>query len=280
MNRSSLYYQKKTTKTCDIEVMNEIRDIYLKYPFFGYRRIQVILRDRGFVLNRKKVQRLMRKAGIKALYPKKKTSLRNKDHSVCPYLLKTVVIDRPNYVWQVDITYIKVRTGFVYLICLIDVFSRKIMGWNLAVFLDTASCLLALESALSKDHPEIINSDQGCQFTSEPWRNALIDNKIKVSMDGKGRWADNIYIERFWRSCKYELVNLHSFETVSDARNAIAQYIKFYNDIRPHQALNYKTPNQIIREFNYALKLSKNCLVENSFLGTFNNSEIFKAKLS
>jgi len=180
------------------------------------------------------VQRLLTIAGLKAIYPAKNTSLRNQKHKVFDYLLKKDEINLPSKVWQVDITYIKLRTGFVYLACLIDVFSRKIMGWALSIFLNTEACIEALEKALLNGKPEIINSDQGCQFTSEMWVNALQQESIKVSMDGKARWADNIYIERLWRAVKYELVYLHSFENVQEARKAIGQYIIFYNQQRPH----------------------------------------------
>ncbi len=280
INRSGLYYQKKETLSDDVELMNKIREIYLKYPFLGYRKMRIMLAKKGFILNHKKVQRLMQKAGIKALYPKKKTTIRNKEHAIYPYLLKNIDINRPNCAWQVDITYIRIRGGFVYLNCLIDVYSRKIMGWDLSIFLDTPACLRALENALTKEHPEIVNSDQGCQFTSNAWCNILTQNNIKISMDGKGRWADNIYIERFWRTIKYELVYLHRFETVLDARHAIADYIEFYNAIRPHQALKYRTPNQVYQEFNYELEKSKKFENVLPLLGAFNDSQIFEQKLS
>ena len=242
-----MYYHEKSNNN-DTEVMNEILSIYQQWPFYGYRRIHVTLRERGFELNHKRVQRLLTTAGLKAIYPAKNTSLRNQKHKVFDYLLKKDEIDLPNKVWQVDITYIKLRTGFVYLVCLIDVFSRRIMGWALSIFLNTEACIEALEKALLNGKPEIINSDQGCQFTSETWVNFLQQESIKISMDGKGRWADNIYIERLWRAIKYELVYLHSFESVQVARKTISQYIAFYNQQRPHQALNYHTPDAIYKQ--------------------------------
>ena len=184
-------------------------------------------------------------ANLKAIYPKKKTTIRDKSHSVFPYLLKNMDIIRPNQAWQIDITYIKIRFGFVYLVCLIDIFSRRIMGWCLSPFLDTNSCIDALDSALNYAKPEIINSDQGCQFTSHIWHNKLSNHQIQISMDGKGRWADNIYIERLWRSIKYEMIYLHRFDTVLETKTALESYVAFYNDKRPHQALNYYTPNEI-----------------------------------
>ena len=247
--RSTMYYKPKSSVKDDVEIMNEIRDIYQETPFYGYRRITIGLRERGFVINRKKVQVLMSLADIQAVYPVKRTTIRNHDHKVYPYLLRGMLIDRPNQVWQVDITYIKMRHGFVYLVCLIDVFSRKIMGWALSTFLDTASCLDALNNALKYGTPEIINSDQGCQFTSAAWVEALTQNGIFISMDGKGRWADNVYIERLWRTIKYENVFLHSFDTVNQARLTLSKFITFYNEKRYHQALNYRSPDVV-----YSLK--------------------------
>ncbi len=245
VNRSRLYYKKKPISEHDIELMNEMRDIYIQYSFFGYRKIHAILGRNGYNHNIKKTERLTRLAGIKAIYPKKKTTIRDKTHSVFPYLLKNMDIIRPNQAWQIDITYIKIRFGFVYLVCLIDIFSRRIMGWCLSPFLDTNSCIDALDQALTCAKPEIINSDQGCQFTSHIWCDNLNNHQIQISMDGKGRWADNIYIERLWRSIKYEMVYLHRFDTVLETKTALESYVAFYNEKRPHQALNYYTPNEI-----------------------------------
>jgi putative transposase len=243
--RSSMYYQPKPSLNNDPEILNEMRDIQLEHPCYGYRRMLIALRERGFDVNHKLVQRLRNDAGMQAIYPRKNTSVRNIKHKVYPYLLGDLVIDHPNQVWAVDITYIKLRCGYVYLICLIDVFSRKIMGWNLSTFLDAESCIEALENALKNGKPEIINSDQGCQFTSDLWVSRLSAYSIFISMDGKGRWVDNVYIERLWRTIKYENVFLHSYDTVDQARQSLASYIEFYNNRRPHQALNYHTPNAI-----------------------------------
>ena len=243
--RSTMYYKPKSPQNNDIVILNEIRGIYQRYPFYGYRRILVELRKNGFEVNHKRLQRLLSVARIKAIYPAKKTTVRDLQHKIYPYLLRYLIIDRPNKVWQVDITYIKIRHGFVYLVCLIDVFSRKIMGWDLSTFLDTASCLKALSMSLNHGFPEIINSDQGCQFTSTIWIETLMQNNILISMDGKGRWADNVYVERLWRTIKYENVFLHSFDTVDQARVALRNFITFYNQTRFHQALNYHTPDAI-----------------------------------
>lgn len=247
VTRSAIYYKPKNDESDDCIIMNEIREIYQKQPFYGYRKITVELRAKGFLINHKKVQRLLVSAGIKAVYPSKNTSVRNHAHKVYAYLLRGLKIVRPNQVWEVDITYIKMRHGFVYLVCLIDVFSRKIMGWALSTFLNTAACLEALTNALKIGIPEIINSDQGCQFTSIAWTEELENCGISISMDGKGRWADNVFVERLWRTIKYETVFLHSFDSVEQARATIEKFITFYNEKRHHQALNYHTPNMIYK---------------------------------
>ena len=257
ITRSTLYY--KPRKVNDIELINEIYEIYERWPFYGYRRIHVELRRRGIVINHKMVQRLMQVAGIRAIYSTPKTSIKNMGHLIHEYLLKDLDIVRPNQVWQVDITYIKIKHGFVYLICLIDVFSRRIVWWHLSTFLDAESCMQALQNALLDEHPEIINSDQGCQFTSATWTDFLTKNNIKISMDGKGRWVDNKYIERLWRTIKYESVFLNSFDTVAQARAALNKYINFYNELRPHQTLNYHTPNEI---YNLKIIPSKQSLFD------------------
>ena len=245
VNRSRTYYKKKTPNKQDVEMMNEMRDIYYKYPFYGYRKMQVVLARNGYLANHKKVQRLMALAGLKAVYPKQKTTIRNKQHKTYPYLLSHKNISDPNVAWGVDITYIKMRHGFIYLVCMIDIFSRRIMGWSTSVTLDAQFCVKALDEALLKAKPEIVNSDQGCQFTGSHWIKKLTQEEVQISMDGKGRWADNIYIERFWRSLKYENTFLQSFDSVMQAKKAIGEYIQFYNYERPHQALNYKTPDYV-----------------------------------
>jgi len=245
VSRGSMYYKPKNQKNNDTVVINELREIYQETPSYGYRRMTVALREKGLWVNHKKVIALQKVAGIQAIYPRKKTTVKNQAHAVFPYLLRNLVIDRPNQVWQVDITYIKIRGGFVYLVCLVDVFSRKIMGWRLSTFLDTASCLDTFNDALQNGIPEIVNSDQGCQFTSEAWVAAVQQNGIKVSMDGKGRWADNVYVERLWRTIKYEMIHLHSFDTVAQVRAELARYITFYNTRRYHSKLNYHVPDAI-----------------------------------
>jgi len=246
INRSRVYYKKQEVSEKDVAMMNEMRSIYEEHPFYGYRKMHAILQSTRYKCNIKRVQRLMQLAGLKALYPSKKATMPNKNHKKYPYLLKDLNITHSDQVYQVDITYIKVGSGFCYLVCLIDVFSRRIVGWALSPFLDTPPCIEALENSLKGGVvPEIINSDQGSQFTSELWCNTLTDKGIKISMDGKGRWVDNKYIERLWRTIKNELVYLNSFNTLVELKLSLTSYIEFYNQRRPHQALGYQTPNEI-----------------------------------
>jgi putative transposase len=245
INRSRLYYTPKETAGTDLDMIKEILEIYVKHPATGSRHMRQMLVDKGYPCNRKKIRRLMQENGMRAVYPKRKTTIINKQHKKWKYLLRNLKIVRPNQVWAIDITYIKLRKGYVYLIGIIDIFSRKIVGWRLSPFLDKEPCLASFEEALIAAVPEIANSDQGCQFTSEAWSAFLLSCGISISMDGKGRWADNIFIERFWRTIKYECIFLNSLETLEQARRVIEEYIVFYNTERPHQSLNYKTPEVI-----------------------------------
>jgi len=248
INRSSYYYEGRGEAPDSISLMNEIRDIWERYPFFGYRRITAMLRRSDIHVNRKRVQRLMRVMGLQALYPKPRTTIRNHDHKIYPYLLKDVTIDRSDQVWCTDITYIKMNPGFVYLVAILDIHSRYVISWRLSISLEAAFCLEALDESLVQGKPDIFNTDQGCQFTSKAWIEKLLSHNIKVSMDGKGRCIDNIYIERLWRSVKYEEVYLKSYSSVREARESIAQYLEFYNHQRPHQSLNYRTPAEVYFE--------------------------------
>ena len=242
VNRSTIYYKAHGTDVDDISLLNEIRDIWERYPFYGYRRITKELQAKGYSVNRKRIQRLMQLSGIQAIYPGPNTSRRNKLHKVHPYLLRDVTITRPNQAWMVDITYLRMDSGFVYLVALIDVHSRYVVGWMISTTLETAFCIDALKAGLATGTPEIINSDQGSQFTSDDWVDFLKDNKIKISMTGKGRCLDNVYIERFWRNVKREEFYLNEYPTIKDLRKAIGDYIEFYNYRRWHQSLDYKTP--------------------------------------
>ena len=250
INKSRLYYKKKLDNELDDKIMIEMIEIHKEMPFYGSRRMKVELENRGYKVNRKKVKHLMERANLRAIYPKKRTTIPNKQHKKYPYLLQDMVIEKPNEVWAIDITYIKIDKEYVYLVGIIDLFSRKIMGWSLPPYLDVRPSKEALQKALKNAKPKIINSDQGCQYTSNEWVVTLENDDIKISMDGKGRWADNIFIERFWRSAKYECVHLHSFETIPEARKILGDYIKFYNRRRPHQSLGYKTPNFVYESCN------------------------------
>jgi len=245
INRSSLYYQEKPLGLDDVTVLNRIRAIWMRYPFYGYRRITKELRSSGINVNRKRVQRLMGIGGIRAIYPGPNTSRRNKLHAIYPYLLQDMSINRINQAWMVDITYLRLPQGFMYLVALIDVHSRYVVGWSLSNTLETASCIDALKAGLLVSRPEVINSDQGCQFTSNEWVDYLQQEQIKISMTGKGRCLDNIYIERFWRSFKQEEFYLNEYSNVKALRTAITTYIEFYNRKRWHQALDYKTPAEV-----------------------------------
>jgi len=230
-------------------LLNRIREIWERYPFYGYRRITKELnKNEGIEVNRKRVQRLMVLGGIQAIYPGPNTSRRNKQHAVYPYLLSGMEITRANQVWMVDITYLRMSNGFMYLVALIDVYSRYVVGWSLSNTLETEFCIEALKSGLMYGLPEIVNSDQGCQFTSETWVKFLWEYDIKISMTGKGRCHDNIYIERFWRSFKREEFYLNEYQSVKALRAAIGDYIEFYNKKRWHQALNYKRPADVYFE--------------------------------
>lgn len=251
IERSGLYY-KPVAKVDDTVVMNRIYDIWYKQPCFGYRRITKVLKREGMLINRKKVKRLMDMMGLKAIYPGPNTSLKKEGHEIYDYLLDGVCINRPNQAWQVDITYIRTRKGFAYLTALIDVYSRYIVGWSLSNTMDTHFCLEALNQSLKQGKPEIINSDQGSQFTSELWTDALKDQKIKISMTGKGRCIDNVYIERFWRSIKHEKIKLSEFDDIHELECLIDEYVQHYNHERPHQALGQLTPHE-------AFIQAKNC---------------------
>jgi putative transposase len=244
INRSTLYYKKAETSEYDLDLMKLIDRQYTQYPFYGTRRMTAWLRKEGHSVNRKHVQRLMRLMGLEGLAPKPNTSKAKKEHKKYPYLLKGLTIDRPNQVWSTDITYIPMNRGFVYLVAIIDWYSRYVVSWRISNTLDTSFCLDAVNDALTKyGKPEIFNSDQGCQFTSEDFTGLLEnDNGIKISMDGKGRWVDNVFVERLWRSLKWEEVYPNCYDTVFEAKARIAKWIEFYNNERLHQALNYKTP--------------------------------------
>jgi len=246
LNRSSVYYQPLGISDEDLKLMRLIDEIHLKRPFYGSRRIRDDLQDLGHPLNRKKVQRLMRQMGIMALYPKAHTSRPGKGHKIYPYLLRGLMIDRPNQVWATDLTYIPMARGFVYVVAIIDWYSRKVLSWRVSNSMDADPCVEALEEAISRyGTPEIFNTDQGSQFTSDAFTGVLKDADIKISMDGKGRWVDNVFVERLWRSLKYEEVYIKAYDTVAEARLGIGNYFQFYNRERRHQSLDRQTPDQV-----------------------------------
>lgn len=245
LNRSSLYY-KHQGQMHDNDLSNLIVEIYSNYPIYGYRRINAILRREGVIVNSKKVRRLMKLMNLEAIYPKMNTSKRRLQEAVYPYLLSNLEITRPNHVWQVDITYLRILSGFMYLVAVIDVYSRFVVGYRLSNSLETESCLLALEDAIAKyGKPAIINSDQGSQFTSEDWINSLKQQDISISMTGKGRCNDNANIERLWRSLKYEGSYLYRWNSVLELKTNTKKWLNWYNEQRPHQALNYKVPAEV-----------------------------------
>ncbi len=225
--------------------MNKIDEIFTMYPFYGSRRMVVSLHEYGFQVSRHKVQDLMRKMGIEAIYPKPNLSKPNPEHKKFPYLLRGLTIDRPNQVWSIDITYIRMSQGWLYLTAIIDWFSRFILAWEISNTLDTEFCINAVEKSFKHGSPEIFNTDQGSQFTSKAFISVILDNKIKLSMDGRGRAFDNIFIERFWRSLKWENVYINDYTNCHQVFKGIGDYIHYYNTGRPHQSLNYKTPYDI-----------------------------------
>lgn len=248
VSRSVLYYHPVTVED-DIQLLNQIREIWQSRPFYGYRKITAVLRqDHQKLVNRKRVQRLMQIGGIQALHPKKNLSARRREDTVQGYLLKDLDIISANQVWMVDITYLKLKSRFVYLVAIIDVYSRYVVGWNLSYDLSTENSVEALRTGLLLGSPHIVNSDQGCQYTSEMWIKTLTQLDICISHDGVGRWADNIYIERFWRSIKYEALGLNDWEDFGQLYLEVRNYIDFYNHQRPHQALGYKTPATIYKK--------------------------------
>jgi putative transposase len=247
--RSTYYYRPKPVPEADLELMRKIDECHLERPFYGSRRLKDWLELLGYAVSRKKVQRLMREMGLTALYPKRNLSKRNQAHKVYPYLLKGLVIDRPNQVWAADVTYLPMAKGFLYLVAIIDWYSRKVLAWELSNSMDASFCVDALETALRKyGKPEIFNTDQGSQFTSEAFTSVLKENDIRISMDGKGRWVDNVFVERLWRSLKYEEVYLKGYANVTEARKSISAYLDFFNRDRRHQSLDRRTPDQVYYE--------------------------------
>jgi putative transposase len=242
LNRSSLYYKPEPESEEDIKAKTLIDEIYTDKPFFGYRKMTVFLKQKGLDINHKRVSRLMNEMGIQAVYPKRNLSKANMEHRIYPYLLRDVEITAPDQVWSSDITYIRMKKGFIYLAAVMDWHSRHVLSWSVSNTMDVHFCIEALNKALVKGTPEIFNTDQGSQFTSDAFTSILVKNSIQISMDSRGRVFDNIFIERLWRSLKYEEVYLKEYETVKEAVRGISRYFDFYNNERPHQSLGYRTP--------------------------------------
>jgi putative transposase len=245
LSRSGYYHKPKGISVKEDELMKLIDRQYLITPFYGARKMAIYLKSQGHQVNRKRVRRLMRLMGLKAIYRRPRTSKPASGNKVYPYLLNGVPITRPNQVWAADITYIPMQHGFLYLVAIIDWYSRYVLAWRLSNTLDTDFCVEALEEALKQGKSEIFNTDQGCQFTSETFTHLLVQNNIRISMDGKGSYNDNLFVERLWRTVKYEEVYLKSYQNGRDARYNLDRYFRFYNTQRPHQSLNYCTPAEV-----------------------------------
>ena len=246
--RSGVYRERRGPDAGELALMRKIDELFLAHPFLGSRRIAIMLRSEGLSVNRKRAKRLMAAMGLQALGPKPRTSKKAKGHAVFPYLLKGLTIDRPNQVWAADITYIPIGRGFLYLVAVMDWASRAVLAWRLSNSMETSFCLEALDDALARHgRPEIFNTDQGSQFTAAAFTGRLQACGIRVSMDGRGRYLDNIFIERLWRSLKHENVYLMGYADGREARTGIGRWIAFYNERRPHQALGYRTPMALWR---------------------------------
>jgi putative transposase len=245
LSRASLYYEPVAEAPDNLRLMRRIDEQYTARPYYGSRRMAVWLNQHGEAVNRKRVQRLMRLMGLEAIYPKPKLSAAGRGHRIYPYLLRDVAVERPDQVWSTDITYVPLAAGFMYLAAVIDWYSRYVLAWRLSNTLDGSFCLDMLEEALSQGQPEIFNTDQGAQFTAQAWTGRLESAGVAVSMDGRGRCLDNVFVERLWRTVKYEDVYLKGYETAPALERGLGQYFPFYNEERPHQALDYRTPRQV-----------------------------------
>jgi putative transposase len=247
LSRSSLYYEPGGEAAEDLRLMRRIDERYTACPFYGSRRMTAWLNEQGEGVNRKRVQRLMRVMGLEAIYPKPRLSLAGKGHRIYPYLLRGVKVERRDQVWSTDITYVPMPSGFMYLAAVIDWFSRYVIGWRLSNTLDGSFCTEMLEDALRTGKPEVFNTDQGVQFTAEAFTGRLESAGVAVSMDGRGRALDNVFVERLWRSVKYEDIYIRGYDTVPGLHRGLARYFDFYNDERPHQSLDYRTPAAVYR---------------------------------
>jgi putative transposase len=249
LSRGAIYYEPRPVSERDLKLMRQIDELHLEHPFAGSRMLRDLLNNEGHTVGRRHVATLMKRMGIEAIYRRKNTSRPHPEHQIYPYLLRRLQIDRPNQVWATDITYIPMARGFVYLVAVIDWYTRKVLSWRLSNTLTTDFCVEALEEAFVKyGPPEIFNTDQGSQFTSLEFTSVLKDRGVRISMDGKGRWRDNVFVERLWKSVKYEEVYLHAYDTVSAARAGLTRYFQFYNTRRPHTALDRRAPDAVYFE--------------------------------
>jgi len=260
ISRSSWYYEETGESELNLKLMRLIDEQFLETPYYGARQMARHLRRQGYCVGRKRIRRLMQKMGLMAIYQRPNTSKPHPEHRTYPYLLRGMNIEKPNQVWCADVCYIPMRRGFLYLVAIMDWYSRKVLSWRLSNTLDTDFCVAALEEALARyGKPDIFNTDQGSQFTSLEFTQELKDAGVKISMDGKGRWMDNVMIERLWRSLKYECVYLHAFETGSETRKGIERWIRRYNEQRPHSCLDDRTPYEAyynLPRAGYAVKLA------------------------
>lgn len=245
MARSSWYYAPRGERVENLELMRRMDEQYTRTPFYGIRRMTAWLQQQGYVVNHKRVGRLLRRLGLEALYPKPRLSVPAGGEPRYPYLLRGVTVRRNDHVWSTDITYVRMQRGFLYLVAILDWHSRYVLAWELSNTLDTSFCLAALEAALARNRPEIFNTDQGAQFTSAAYTRRLEQAGIRISWDGRGRALDNVFVERLWRSVKWEEMYLNDYQTVTEAVRGLGRYFRFYNDERPHQALRYQTPAQV-----------------------------------
>jgi putative transposase len=245
ISRGSVYYQPRPVPAADLAIMRRIDELHLDCPFAGSRMLRDMLRREGFAIGRRHVATLMKRMSIEAIYRRPNTSKPAPGHKIYPYLLRGLKVDRPNHVWAMDITYIPMARGFVYLAAVVDWFSRRVLAWRLSITMEAAFCIEALEEALAKHgRPEIFNTDQGSQFTSADFTGVLLNAGIAISMDGKGAWRDNVFVERIWKSVKYEEVYLRAYGSVSEARASLGRYLDFYNGRRPHSSLDRHTPDE------------------------------------
>ena len=245
ISRGSVYYLPRPVSAADLAIMRRLDELHLQFPFAGSRMLRGLLAGEGIKVGRRHVRTLMKRMGIEALYRRPRTTKPEPGHKIYPYLLRDMAITRPNHVWAMDITYIPMARGFVYLAAVLDWASRRVLSWRLSITMEAAFCVEALEEALAKyGKPEIFNTDQGSQFTGAAFTGVLAKNDIAISMDGKGAWRDNVFVERLWRSIKYEEVYLRAYDSVGEARQSIGRYLDFYNGRRPHSSLDGMTPDQ------------------------------------